>query len=45
MIELLTYLLGLLFGVVFGFMIWAPMTPFKEGFMDALSLKFLWGKK
>jgi hypothetical protein len=32
-------------GVLVGYIIWAPETPFKKGFVDGLSLKFLWGRK
>jgi hypothetical protein len=32
-------------GVVIGYLLWAPMTPFKQGLTDGLTLKFLWGKK
>lgn len=32
-------------GMVLGYIIWAPMTSFKRGLIDGLSLKFLWGKK
>jgi hypothetical protein len=32
-------------GVFLGYIIWAPLTPFKQGFVDGLSLKFLWRKK
>jgi len=32
-------------GVAIGYLLWAPMTPFKQGLTDGLTLKFLWGKK
>ena len=32
-------------GLVVGYIIWAPTTPFKKGLLDGLSLKFLWSKK
>jgi hypothetical protein len=32
-------------GLMVGYIIWAPDTPFKKGLVDGLSLKFLWGKK
>lgn len=32
-------------GIVVGYILWAPATPFKQGLVDGLSLKFLWGKK
>ena len=27
------------------YIIWAPLTPFKQGLIDGLTLKFLWSKK
>ena len=32
-------------GVTVGYILWAPSTPFKQGLVDGLSLKFLWGRK
>ena len=32
-------------GITVGYILWAPNTPFKQGLIDGLSLKFLWGKK
>ena len=32
-------------GIVVGYILWAPATPFKQGLVDGLSLKFIWGKK
>jgi hypothetical protein len=32
-------------GLMVGYILWAPTTPFKQGLVDGLSLKFLWGKK
>lgn len=32
-------------GITLGYIMWAPTTPFKQGLVDGLSLKFLWGKK
>jgi hypothetical protein len=32
-------------GITVGYILWAPETSFKRGFVDGLSLKFLWGKK
>ncbi len=32
-------------GIMVGYILWAPTTPFKQGLVDGLSLKFLWGKK
>ena len=31
-------------GIVYGYIMWAPLTPFKQAFMDGLSLKFIWGR-
>jgi len=31
-------------GLVIGYIMWAPTSPFKQAFMDGLSLKFIWGK-
>lgn len=32
-------------GISVGYILWAPSTPFKQGLIDGLSLKFLRGKK
>ena len=32
-------------GITVGYILWAPITAFKQGLIDGLSLKFLWGKK
>lgn len=32
-------------GIVLGYIIWAPLTPFKQGLIDGMSLKFLWSRK
>jgi hypothetical protein len=32
-------------GLAIGYVIWAPSTPFKRGFVDGLTLKGLLGKK
>jgi hypothetical protein len=32
-------------GITVGYILWAPTTSFKQGLVDGLSLKFLWGKK
>jgi hypothetical protein len=32
-------------GITFGYFLWAPTTAFKQGLVDGLCLKFLWGKK
>lgn len=31
-------------GIVHGYIMWAPLTPFKQAFVDGLSLKFIWGR-
>jgi hypothetical protein len=48
MTEFETVLLMILMyanGLMFGYIVWAPNTRFKQGLIDGLSLKFLWGKK
>jgi hypothetical protein len=42
---IILYLFGILQGIVFGYIKWAPESNFKKGFIDGLSLKFLWSKK
>jgi len=37
--------LMLIQGITVGYILWAPTTPFKQGLVDGLSLKFLWGRK
>ena len=32
-------------GITVGYILWAPLTPFKQGLIDGLSLKFLWRKQ
>lgn len=32
-------------GIILGYVLWAPMTPFKRGLIDGLSLKFIWSRK
>lgn len=32
-------------GLVVGYILWAPLTPFKQGLIDGLTFKFFWGKK
>ena len=39
------YLLGIIQGLVFGYIKWGPESNFKKGFVDGLSLKFIWSKK
>jgi hypothetical protein len=31
-------------GIVLGYIIWAPTSPFKRGLLNGLSLKFIWGR-
>jgi hypothetical protein len=31
-------------GILLGYVLWAPLTPFKQGFIDGITLKFLWDK-
>jgi uncharacterized membrane protein YciS (DUF1049 family) len=40
-------LIALMFihGIIIGYIIWAPLTPFKQGFKDGLTFKFLRKKK
>ena len=45
LLSIAVYLLGIMQGIVFGYIFWAPTTAFKQGFIDGLLLKFLWGKK
>lgn len=48
MTEIETVVLMLLMfvqGITVGYIVWAPATPFKQGLVDGLSLKFLWNKK
>lgn len=46
-LEIALYvLLGWINGVLLGYIIWAPLTRFKQAFMDGMTMKFLWrGKK
>jgi hypothetical protein len=39
------YLFGIVQGLVFGYIRWAPQSNFKQGLLDGLSLKFIWSKK
>lgn len=32
-------------GYVTAYILWAPMTTFKRGFIDGLTFKFIWGRK
>ena len=38
-------LLGWANGFLLGYIMWAPLTPFKQGVLAGLTFKFLWGKK
>ena len=31
-------------GIVLGYIIWAPHTPFKQSFLEGMSLKVIWGR-
>ena len=42
---LLVFTIGLLQGFTIGFILWAPSSNFKKGFLDGMSLKFLWKRK
>ena len=42
--ELLIYAVGFVQGFGIAYIVYAPDTPFKRGFVDGLTLKFLWGK-
>lgn len=37
--------LGSCYGLLLGYVWWAPISKFKQAFIDGLSLKFLWRKK
>lgn len=41
MIYLLTICYVYCMGLMLGYILWAPMTPFKQGFIDAITFKFL----
>lgn len=32
-------------GLCLGYILWAPVTPFKTGFQDTLSMRWLWTRK
>ena len=38
------FVIAWLLGIVYGYIMWAPLTPFKQAFVDGLSLKFIWGR-
>ncbi len=47
MTELETFLLLIVAwinGIILGYIIWAPTSPFKQGLINGLSLKFIWGR-
>ena len=47
MTELETFLLLILAwidGIILGYILWAPRSPYKQGLIDGLSLKFIWGR-
>ena len=47
MIELeisLLLILTWINGIVLGYIIWAPTSPYKQGLLKGLSLKFIWGR-
>jgi hypothetical protein len=33
------------YGLFCGYLMWAPLTPFKQGVIDGMTFKFLWRKK
>lgn len=37
--------LSFVIGFLLAYVIWAPETEFKKGFVDGLCLRFLWRKK
>jgi hypothetical protein len=43
--EILVMIMMYIQGLLLGYIIWAPSTPFKEGVMDGLTFRFLWRKK
>ena len=47
MTELETFLLLILTwinGIILGYIFWAPTSPYKQGLINGLSLKFIWGR-
>jgi hypothetical protein len=40
--TVIIYILGLVQGVTWAYIRWAPQTAFKQGLLDGLTLKFLW---
>lgn len=45
MLLSIVFIVGVLKGLALGYILWAPDSNFKQGFMDGLILKFIWGKK
>lgn len=45
LLEILPIIWAWAMGIVLGYVLWGPWTPWKAGFVDGLSLKFLWKKK
>ena len=45
LVLIVLFLFGLLQGLAIGFILWAPNGNFKQGLMDGITLKFLWGRK
>lgn len=41
----MVFLLGLVQGFSLAYVLYAPDKPFKRGFIDGLTLRFLWRKK
>ncbi len=31
-------------GIILGYIIWAPTSPFKQAIIHGMSLKFIWGR-
>ncbi len=44
MMDLFLYIYVYVMGFVLGYILWAPLTPFKQGFIDGLTFKFLRNK-
>lgn len=44
MLEFFVFLWGFVIGGVCGFIKWAPDSHFKQGFVEGLSLKIIWGR-
>jgi hypothetical protein len=37
--------IGWILGVIFGYVIWAPNTRFKQNFINGLTLRFIWRRR